>query len=192
MYLWGNALLCVCHPASYLSLCTECSLFPYQHPLALHGQCLHLFCPLLNKHSLVVHGWYLCYRNNGLTSNECLFFLLIGKCPGLMEKKQSDIYFMFIAYLKSRHSSLQQSDYTYQLCIFSHSPKTMYTLIDSSQPSSISAIPYLQLITSLIVYWANRNSWYFLMFPVSYLPTDLHFYSFWPPLSYNGLMWHSS
>ena len=73
-------------------------------------------------------------------------------------KKHSEVvYFMFIPYLKSTRSSLQQSYCTYSLCMFSHSPNTIYNLGDS-QAFSIAAIPYLHLIASLIVYWVNRNN----------------------------------
>lgn len=59
VYLCGKALLYVYNPASYLSLCSECSVFPYLYLRVLHGQYLHRFCLLLNKHSLVVRGQYL-------------------------------------------------------------------------------------------------------------------------------------
>lgn len=88
-------------------------------------------------------------------------------------KKHSEVvYFMFIPYLKSTCSSLQQSYCTYSLCMFSHSPKTIYSLGDSPQGFSIAAIPYLHLITSLIVYWVNRNNQLVLLHLSNIIFTD--------------------
>lgn len=104
-------------------------------------------------------------------------------------KKHSEVvYFMFIPYLKSTRSSLQQSYCTYSLCMFSHSPKTRYNLGDSPQAFSITAIPYLHLIAPLIELIAIISR-YFFIFPTSFLPTHLHFSSFWLDLPYKAWMW---
>ena len=80
------------------------------------------------------------------------------------KKKHSEVlYFMFIPYFKSRRSSFQQSYCTYSLYMFSHSPKTIYSLGDSPQAFSITAITYLHLKASLIIYWVNRNNQFVLL-----------------------------
>ena len=74
-------------------------------------------------------------------------------------KKHSEVvYFMFIPFLKSTCSSLQQSSCTYSLCMFSPFSKDYIQPRWLPQAFSIAAILYLHLIASLIVYWVNRNN----------------------------------
>ena len=89
------------------------------------------------------------------------FSPLTGKCQGLMEnwKKKSEVFFTLRLYPISKVDvALSSSLTSYSLYMFSHSPKIIYSLGDSSQAFSITAIPYLHLIASLIIYWVNRNN----------------------------------
>lgn len=110
----------------------------------------------------------LCYKDN-IKIMDLPQKLLFSPCLQVNAKnwwrmiKHSDfVYIVFIPSLKCRHSTLQQSYYAYQLFIFSHSSSDYAQPIDSPQYSTISTVSYLQPITSLILYWANKNNQWIL------------------------------
>lgn len=110
MYLWGVT-------------CNTCTILLSSFLYALNIQCslisVFLFY-MVNIYTSCVFYWTffssclisVCYRNNGLSSHECFFstYRQMPRTDGeLKKKKVRFFYFMFIPYLKSRRSSLQQS-----------------------------------------------------------------------------------
>lgn len=143
---------------------------------ASSGPAWSIFTPIVFfiEQTFLACSWLisLCYKDN-IKIMDLSQKLLFSTCLQINAKdlwrmiNYSDfVYIMFIPSLKCRHSMFHQSYYAYQLFIFSHSSSDYAQLIESPQYSTISTVSYLRLITSLIIYWTNKNNqWILVHFP---------------------------